>query len=111
MSTEDIVYLLRKTNLSRSEIGKLTPAQFTEIIKEVFFQEAVDTYRQQYSVASLLAAIYNTIPRKRGSKVYKANDFLIGGMPERNPRAEDSIDKMAEDRGIKLPTKEIKERG
>ena len=109
MNTE-IVYLLRKTSLTLEAIGKLTPGQFNEIIKEVNFQESVDIYREQYSVASLLAAIYNTIPRKRGSKVYKANDFLKGEMPERNPKPQDSIDKLAEDRGIKLPTKELKAR-
>ena len=110
MNTEAIVYLLRKTNLTRSEIGKLTPNQFNEIIKEVLYQESVDEYRRQHSVASILAAIYNTIPRKRGSKVFKSEDFLSGGIPERNPKPEDSLEIIANQRGIKLPTKELKER-
>lgn len=110
MQTEAIVYLLRKTNLTRSEIGKLSPAQFNEIIKEVSYQEGVDEYRRQHSIASLMAAIYNTIPRKRGSKVFKASDFLQGEMPERNPKPQDSLEKLAEDRGIQLPTKELKGR-
>ena len=110
MSTEAICYLLRKTSLTRDEIGKLTPGQFNTILKEVYFQESVDTYREQHSIASILAAIYNTIPRKRGSKVYQASDFLKGDIPERNPKPQDSLDKMAEDSGIKLPTKELKER-
>jgi len=105
LNTEAIVYLLRKTNLTRSEIGKLTPSQFNGILREVSYQESVDIYREQHSVASLLAAIYNTIPRKRGSKVYKASDFLMGEMPQREPEPKDSLDKMAEDKGIKLPTK------
>ena len=109
MSTEAIVYLLRKTNLTRSEVGKLSPGQFNEILKEVYFQESVDNYRNQYSVASLMAAIYNTIPQKRGSKSFKAADFLQGEMPTRNPKV-DSLEKLAEDKGIKLPTKELKER-
>lgn len=109
MSTESIVYLLRKTNLTRSEIGQLTPIQFNEILKEVYFQESLDIYREQFVAASILAAIYNTIPRKRGSKVYKPSDFLKGEMPERNP-TEDSIEKMAKEREVKLPTKELKER-
>jgi len=109
MSNEAIVYLLRKTNLTLSEIGKLTPSQFNEILREVYFQESADIYREQHSVASLLAAIYNTIPRK-GGKTYKASDFLKGEMPVRNPKPQDSIDKLAEDRGIKLPTRELKER-
>ena len=110
MNTEAICYLLRKTNLTREAIGKLTSAQFQEILKETYYQEATDEYRRQHSVASLLAAIYNTIPRKRGSKVLKASDFLKGDMPERNPKPQDSLDKMAEDRGIKLPTKELRSR-
>ena len=107
---ENIVYLLRKTNLTLEAIGKLTPSQFNEIIKETYFQESVDTYRQLSSVASILAAIYNTIPRKRGSKIYTASDFLKGDMPQRNPKPQDSIDKLAEDRGIKLPSKELRSR-
>lgn len=110
MTTEGVVYLLRKTNLTREAIGKLTPAQFAEILHEVYFQEAVDTWRVQHSVASIMAAIYNTIPRKRGSKVYKADDFLGGNMPERNPKPVKELDKLAEERGVKMPSKEIKER-
>ncbi len=103
MNTEAIVYLLRKTNLTRREIGKLTPLQFNAILHEVYFQESLDIYREQYSVASLLAAIYNTIPKKRGSIAYKANDFLKGDMPERNPRRQVPLEKMAKDKGINLP--------
>ena len=110
MNTEAICYLLRKTNLTRSEIGKLTPSQFNAILKEVYFQESVDTYREQHSVASILAAIYNTIPRQRGSKTYKASDFLKGDMPERNPKPQDSIDKLAADKDIRLPSKELRNR-
>jgi len=110
VNTEAICYLLRKTSLTLEAIGKLTPSQFNGIIKEVYFQESVDTYREQHSVASILAAIYNTIPRRRGSKVYQAGDFLKGDMPKRVNKVEDSIDKIAQDRGIKLPTKELKAR-
>src|SRR3990167_4440767 len=110
MNTEAIVYLLRKTNLTRSEIGKLTLLQLNEIFKEVSYQESLDNYREQHSVASILAAIYNTIPRKRGSKVFKAEDFLKGDMPQRNPKLEDSLETIANQRGIKLPTKELKDR-
>lgn len=110
MNTEAIVYLLRKTSLTREAIGKLSPPQFMEIVKEVAYQESVEEYRRQHSIASLLAAIYNTIPRKRGSKVLQASDFLKGAMPERNPKQPDSLDKMAGERGIKLPSRELKER-
>jgi len=110
MNTEAIVYLLRKTNLTRSEIGSLTPAQYNEILKEVYYQESVDLYRQHHAIASILAAIYNTIPRKRGSKVYKASDFLSSDMPQRNPETIDSLEDTAKGKGVKLPSKELKDR-
>ncbi len=102
-TTEGIVYLARKLHWSRAEIGQLSPLQFREILKEISYQESVDEYRRQYSVASILAAVYNTIPRKRGSKTFKASDFLQGNMPERHPQPPVSLEKMAEDKGIKLP--------
>ena len=103
MSTEGIVYLLRKTNLTREDIGNLHPSQFGEILKETYYQESVDEWRRQYSVASIMAAIYNTIPRKRGSGAIKASDFLKGGMPTRELEPKVSLEKMAEEKGIKLP--------
>ena len=103
MNTEAIVYLMRKTNLTRSEIGKLSPKQFNEILSELYFQESVDEWRKMNSVANILAAIYNTIPRKKGSQPIKAKDFLSSDMPERHIKQEKTIDQMAEDKGIKLP--------
>jgi len=108
MNTEQVVYLLRKTSLTREAIGKLTRNQFQEIIREVYFQESIDEYRRQYGIASLLAAIYNTIPRKRGSKVLKASDFLSGEMPTRNPV--NTLETLAADKGISLPSRELGER-
>ena len=107
MSTEQIVYLLRKTSLTRESIGKLTPSQFREILNEVYFQEAQDEWRRQHGIASLLAAIYNTIPRKRGSKACKASDFLSGEIPTRNVN---TLEKLADEKGIRLPSKELKNR-
>jgi hypothetical protein len=109
VNNEGIVYLLRKTSLTRSEIGKLTPPQFNEILSEVYFQESVDEWRRQHSIASIMAAIYNTIPKKRGTKACKASDFLAGEVPTRNPKA-DTLETLAEKQGIRLPTKELKER-
>ena len=109
MNTEAICYLLRKTSLTRSEIGKLTPGQLNAILKEVSYQESADEYRRQHGIATILAAIYNTIPRKRGSKVLKASDFLAGEMPSRNPKNE--VEQLASKHNIKLPTREIKNRG
>lgn len=106
-NTEQIVYLLRKTSLTREAIGKLTPSQFNEIIKEVYFQESVDEWRRQHGIASLLAAIYNTIPRKRGSKACKASDFLQGE-PIRNKG--ETLEQLAASNGIRLPSKELRSR-
>lgn len=106
----DLVYLLRKTSLTLEAIGKLSPAQFHETLKELYFQEASEEYRRQHGLAALLAAIYNTIPRKRGSKTLKVEDFLPGGPPQREAKPPDTLDVLAEARGVKLPTKELKER-
>ena len=105
MNTEAIVYLLRKTSLTRTEIGKLKPEQLNAIVKEVSFQESVEEYRKQHATASILAAIYNTIPRKRGSRVLKASDFLTGEMPTREVKRQETLETLAEKRGIKLPSK------
>ena len=111
MNTEVIVYLLRKTSLNREDIGKLSPAQLNAIINEVYYQESVTEYRNQYAVASIMAAIYNTIPRKRGSKTFKASDFLKGDMPERHPKLPGTLEELANRHNVELPTKELKKRG
>ena len=100
MNIEAVVYLLRKTSLTRDEIGKLTSSQANEILKELYFQELVEEYKNQYSVASLLAAIYNTIPRKSG-KAYSPKTFLNTEMPTRDHKVD--LEELAEKKGIKLP--------
>ena len=106
MNTEAIVYLLRKTSLTRSEIGKLKPDQLNAIIKEVYFQESIDEWRKMHSVASILAAIYNTIPQKPGHKALTAKDFLSGEMPTREGKRPDTnVDILAKRKGIILPSK------
>jgi len=103
VNTEAICYLLRKTSLTRTEIGKLKPEQLQAIAKEVSFQESVEEYRRQHGLASILAAIYNTIPRKRGSRVLKASDFLNGEMPTREVKRLETLETLAKKKGIKLP--------
>ena len=106
MNTEAICYLLRKTSLTRSEIGKLKPDQLNAIIKEVYYQESVDEYRKMHSVASILAAIYNTIPQKPGHKALTAKDFLSGDMPTREGKRPDTnTEILAKKKGIILPSK------
>ena len=106
LNTEAICYLLRKTSLTRSEIGKLKPDQLTAIIKEVYFQEAIENYREQYSVASILAAIYNTIPQKPGHKALTAKDFISGDIPTREGKRPDTnVEILAKQKGIILPSK------
>ena len=108
-NTEQIVYLARKLHWTRSEIGKLSPIQFNEILKELYYQESVDEWRKMHTVATILAAIYNTIPRKNRGAL-KAGDFLQGGIPQRETKKADSLDKLAADRDIKLPSKELRTR-
>ena len=102
MTTEGICYLLRKTSLTRSEIGELTLAQLNTILKEVSYQEGVERYEHAHEIASLMAAIYNTIPRK-SKKALKAKDFLKGEMPQREYKPKESLETLAERKGIKLP--------
>ena len=105
MHTEAIVYLLRKTSLTRSEIGKLKPDQLNAILKEVSYQESIDEYRRQHGIATILAAIYNTIPRKN-RRALTAKDFLTGDIPTREGKRPDSnIDILAKRKGIILPSK------
>ena len=104
MWNETIVYLLRKTHLTLREIGALTPRQFVEIVNEVQRQESQEEYNKNYRTASLMAAIYNTIPRK-GHRIFSAKDFLL---EQSIGKSQSRLDKMAEDKGIKLPSK-IKE--
>ncbi len=110
MSTEAIVYLLRKTNLTRSEMGKLSLSQFNEILKEVYFQESVDRWERIHELSILLSTIHNAPIQVKHPKFSKEEDYFKGDIPVRNPKPQDSLDKMAADKGIKLPSKELKER-
>jgi len=109
VNTESIVYLLRKTSLTLESIGRLTPAQFNTILSETYFQESQEEWRTQHSVASIMAAIYNTIPRKKGARPIKASDFLSTEMPSRTPK-EDSLQDLANKYKVSLPSKELRER-
>ena len=105
MNTEAVVYIARKLHWTRSEIGKLSPVQFNEILKELYYQESVDEWRKMHTVASILAAIYNTIPRK-SHKALTAKDFLTGDMPTREGKRPDTnIEILAKRKGIILPSK------
>lgn len=100
---EAIVYLARKLGWTLKEIGELTPKQFNEIIKEVQFQEAQERYRVDHAVASILAAIYNTVPTKSGRR-YRASEFL--GYQEPTRGKEKTLEELAKEKGIQMPQKE-----
>ena len=105
MNTEAVVYIARKLHWTRSEIGKLSPVQFNEILRELYYQESVDEWRKMHTVASILAAIYNTIPRKN-RKALTAKDFLKGDMPTREVKKPDiDVEILAKQKGIILPSK------
>ncbi len=109
LDIESQVYLLRKTNLTSADILHIHPAHLAEILQEVYFQESQEEWRTQHSVASLMAAIYNTIPRKKGSRPIKASDFLQSEMPSRAPK-ESAVDNLADKYKVSLPTKELRNR-
>ncbi len=99
---EAIVYLARKLHWSRKEIGKLTPKQFNGLMEELQFQEAQEQYREDYNVASILAAIYNTIPRKN-RKTFKPKDFLGRTEPRRQIKGQKPLEELAKEKGIQMP--------
>ena len=101
---EAVVYLARKLHWSRKEIGELTPGQFNELMSELQFQEEYEQYREDYALASILAAIYNTIPTK-SRRTYKPKDFLGRTEPQRETIKEKSLEELAEEKGISLPQK------
>ena len=101
---EAIVYLARKLHWSRKEIGELTPKQFNELMEELQFQESQEQYRQDHAIASILAAIYNTIPRK-SHKTFKPKDFLSRTEPKRATVEEKSLEDIAREQGIRMPQK------
>lgn len=106
LTLEQVVYIARKLKWTREDIGKLNPKQAAELYNELCYQESIEDYRVQLNTAEILAAIYNTIPRKSG-KVYQARDFITGVEPHKageHPKSE--IDKLAIDAGIQLPKEE-----
>ena len=106
-----IVYVARKLHWSRKEIGKLSPAQFKCIYDELQFQEASEEYVRQYNVASILASIANTVPRK-SNRSYKAKDFLKAPMPQRSlPNQGETLEELAMKYGLSIPASEIKSLG
>jgi len=103
---EAVVYLARKLHWTRKEIGELTPKQCNDIMKELQFQESQEQYRQDHAVASILAAIYNTIPTK-SHRTYKPKDFLGGTEPQRQIKEQKSLKELAKEKGIQMPPKRI----
>ena len=108
-----VTYLLRKTNMTRRDIGKLKPDQFIDLLTEVHYQEAEEDYQTDSRLASLLAAIANTVPRKP-AKTYRASDFL-GAVPQRVSKDGETLDEkssleaLAKRFNIKLPVKEMRD--
>ena len=109
---EMVVFIARKLGWTRETIGKLKPDQFVSLYNELVFQESVDIWERQYNLATLLSAIYNTIPLSRGSKTFEAKDFYDIPRPTRggeDRKVMSEIDRQAEKIGIKLPQKREKE--
>jgi hypothetical protein len=106
--TESVVYLLRKTTLTLSDIKDLTPPQLQELIKEVSYQEQAEDYKEAYNIASLMATIVNCTPRKKGARTYKATDF-VGHPPHRAENQGEDLIKAAQKRGLKVPRWKVEE--
>ena len=63
-------------NLSDEEFWRLTLGEFNALSK----RHADGEKRSAHRAASIIAAIYNTIPRKKGKKAFTPNDFLPDSM-------------------------------
>lgn len=103
---EIVVYMARKFGWSLRDIGKLTPSQFVSLYNELMFQESVNKWEERQNLAILLAAIYNTIPKSRGSKTFSAKDFYDIPRPTRgkeDERVMTEVDSRAGEAGIILP--------
>ena len=103
---ELVVYIARKLGWSLEVIGKLTPIQFITLYNELAYQESLDIWREQYNLAILLAAIYNTIPRGRGARTLEAKDFYNVPRPTRggeDRKVMGEVDSKATEAGIILP--------
>lgn len=103
---EMVIYVARKMGWSRGEIGQLTPLQFVQTYNELVYQESQEIWRQQHNLATLLAAVYNTIPRGRGAKTLEAKDFYDASYPVRggeDRKLMSEVDQQASEAGIILP--------
>lgn len=107
-------FLLRKTGMPLGEIRKLSPGQFKDLLEEIEYQEAVADYQTGYYIASLMATIANTVPRK-GGRTYKSADFLGRKEPRRvnaDGTPQDPMEELtalAAKFKIKLPGREIRD--
>ena len=102
---EHIVYVLRKTGMSKTELGKLNLSQFYTLLKELYFQENVDRHNHLTELALLLSTITNApIPRKAWSGK-SSKDFYLGDMPTRDGKQPSPVDELAKKKGVKIPSK------
>ena len=100
------VYIARKTGWTWDYIGELPVAKLVSIYSELIFQESVDKWESNRNLAEVLAAVYNTIPRQKGSKTFSAKDFYDTQQPSRDGVGKvemDEVDSMADAIGIQLP--------
>ncbi len=105
---EMVVYIARKMGWSREQIGNLSPIQFVTLYNELIFQESRDRWEAQQNLAMLLAAIYNTIPKSRGGKIFSSKDFYNVPQPMGAGEGKEvmtEIDNKAIEAGIILPEK------
>jgi hypothetical protein len=103
---EMVITIASKTGWSREDIGLLSPLQFLKVYNEVQFQNSIDKWEVQYNLANVISAIYNTIPRSKGSQPVTAEQIYPTLRPVRDgeiQRKKETLESQAEDIGIKLP--------
>jgi len=82
-----VVYAARKLHWTRKEIGDLTPAQFSEIVEELYYQEAVERYELLKMFSLFLAVIHNAPIPKQHPKIKQPEDFIKLEEPMRREEA------------------------
>jgi len=106
---ELVVRVARGTGWTLREIGELSPAQLYAIARELLRQESQEEHNQTYATASILAAIYNTMPRK-SPNMLTAEDFLTS-KEGKTETGTTNLARLAKEQGIEMPKKTRRDDG
>lgn len=93
---ELIVFVIRETSWSLEYVRSIPYDQLLALTNELVYQKAVDEYKRDYPLATLLAVLTSDKNKHR-----KPEDFL-GKSPQR--KGGNTLWQKAQSAGIKIPT-------